>query len=155
MEAFEAPPTSENLARWLREGRAGLELTEDEALALAELHAEHLWRDEHCVKAVVTYSKEATNGIRDMAEVIASEAVDKLVDKGKVIDRPAHRLMATKKYITRWMVPSPIWGGGARSRATVMKQSRGLRPQLSRAAPSPSSPSSSLNCESPRRASRT
>ena len=155
MEAFEAPPKSEDLARWLREERAGLELTEDEALALAELHAEHLWRDEHCVKAVVTYSKEATNGIRDMAEVIASEAVDKLVDKGKVIDRPAHRLMATKKFVTWWMVPSPSGVGGARSRATAMERSLGLWPQLFLAAPSPCSLPSSRKCESPRRASRT
>eukprot|EP00966_Prymnesium_polylepis_P326988 7382860-Prymnesium_polylepis.1 len=61
--------------------------------------------------------------------------------------------MATKKYITWWMVPSPIGGGG--SRATAMERSRALWPQLFRAAPSPSSPSSSRNCESPRRASRT
>ena len=132
MEAFEAPPKSEDLARWLREERAGLELTEDEALALAELHAEHLWRDEHCVKAVVTYSKEATNGIRDMAEVIASEAVDKLVEKGKVIDRPAHRLMATKKFVTWWMVPSPIWGGGAVGGDGDGAVARPLAPALSR-----------------------
>ena len=44
--------------------------------------------------------------------VIASEAVGKLVEEGKIVDKEAHRGLANKKYVIWWMVPSRLWGGG-------------------------------------------
>ena len=48
-----------------------------------------------------------------MVAIIASEAVDHLVEKKSVPDRDAHKRLAIHKYITWWMEPSFIWGGGA------------------------------------------
>eukprot|EP00966_Prymnesium_polylepis_P157482 3639617-Prymnesium_polylepis.1 len=44
-----------------------------------------------------------------MVMVIALEAVVKLVDKGKIVDKEAHHVLANKKYV---MWSSRLWGGG-------------------------------------------
>ena len=110
---FEAPPPTEMLVRWMREERAGLKLSDIQAQALAELHGESLWNEENVVRGNVSYSSTALDDIRAMVAIIASEAVDHLVEKKSVPDRDAHKRLAIHKYITWWMEPSFIWGGGA------------------------------------------
>jgi hypothetical protein len=111
---FEAPPPTEMLVRWMREERAGLKLSDIQAQALAELHGESLWNEENVVRGNVSYSSTALDDIRAMVAIIASEAVDHLVEKKSVPDRDAHKRLAIHKYITWWMEPSFIWGGGHR-----------------------------------------
>ena len=65
----------------------------------------------------VSYSSAALDDIRAMVAIIATEAVDKLVEKQLVPDRDAHKRLALHKYITWWMVPSFIWGGVLQSPA--------------------------------------
>ena len=112
--SFEAPPPSSILPSWLREERAGVTLSEDEVQSLVELYGESLWTEANCVRTSVTYTSDSLQDVREMVVVIASEAVGKLVEKGKIADKEAHRVLANKKYVMWWMVPSRLWGGGCR-----------------------------------------
>ena len=109
--AFEGPPPSSILPNWLREERAGVTLSEDEVQSLVELYGESLWTEANCVKTSVTHTADSLQDVREMVMVIAPEAVVKLVEKGKFVDKEAHRVLANKKYVMWWMVPSRLWGG--------------------------------------------
>ena len=115
--SFEAPPPSSILPSWLREERAGVTLSEDEVQSLVELYGESLWTEANCVRTSVTYTSDSLRDVREMVVVIASEAVGKLVEKGKIADKEAHRVLANKKYVMWWMVPSRLWGGDAEEAA--------------------------------------